>query len=154
MYIVGMGLVRPLQPWDILLIYHNNQKKKVIKVITPLLTLVRGTLSFPIWYLCQKVSLPLSTLRKLCYTKALEWSSLVPGPEVKSSSLEIKNLTLFNISNHYVRFIHHTFITFNDMLLFYWDSIRERKQLSLINQLYSHRKSKLHIRHFHMKRTL
>ena len=31
MYIVGMGLVRPLQPWDILLIYHNNQKKKSYK---------------------------------------------------------------------------------------------------------------------------
>ena len=32
------------------------------------------------------------TLIKFCYTKALEWSSLVPGLETKSSS-EIKNLT-------------------------------------------------------------
>ena len=33
------------------------------------------------------------TLIKLCYTKALAWSSLVPGPEAKSSSSEITNLT-------------------------------------------------------------
>ena len=38
------------------------------------------------------------------HTKALEWSSLVPGPEVKSSS-EIANLTSFTISCHH-------FITF------------------------------------------
>ena len=36
------------------------------------------------------------TLIKLCYTKTLEWSSLVPGPGVKSSS-EITNPTLFAI---------------------------------------------------------
>ena len=53
---------------------------------------------------CQDVSrgirsflCPFYTLIKLCYTKALEWSSLVPGSEVKSSS-EIMNLTLFTIS--------------------------------------------------------
>ena len=32
-------------------------------------------------------------LIKLCDTKALAWSSLVPGPEAKSSSSEITNLT-------------------------------------------------------------
>ena len=42
-------------------------------------------------------SVPFYTLIKLCYTKALDWSSLVPGPEVKSSS-EITNLTQFTIS--------------------------------------------------------
>ena len=36
-------------------------------------------------------SVPFLTLIKLCYTKALEWSRLVPGPEAKSSS-EITNL--------------------------------------------------------------
>ena len=38
------------------------------------------------------------TLIKFCNTKALEWSSLVPGPEAESS-LEIKNLTPFTISH-------------------------------------------------------
>ena len=41
---------------------------------------------------------PFYTLIKLSYTKALEWSSLVPGPETKSSSSEITNLTSFTIS--------------------------------------------------------
>ena len=44
------------------------------------------------------------TLIKLCYTKALEWSSLVQslifGPKAKSSSSEIMNLTSFTISYH------------------------------------------------------
>ena len=35
---------------------------------------------------------------KLGYTKALEWSSLVPGPKAKSSSSEITNLTSFTVS--------------------------------------------------------
>ena len=39
---------------------------------------------------------PFFTLIKLCYTKALEWSSLVPGPKAKS--LEIINPTSFTIS--------------------------------------------------------
>ena len=39
-------------------------------------------------------SVSFNTLIKLCSTKALEWSSLVPGPRVKSSS-EITNLTPF-----------------------------------------------------------
>ena len=43
-------------------------------------------------------SAPFLTLIKLCYTKALEWSRLVPGPKVKSTSLEIMNLTPFNVS--------------------------------------------------------
>ena len=43
-------------------------------------------------------SVPFLTLIKLCYTKALEWSSLVPDPEAKSSSSEITNPTSFTIS--------------------------------------------------------
>ena len=45
-------------------------------------------------------SVPFYPLIKLCFTKALEWSSLVPGPEDKSSSLEIKNPISFTISYH------------------------------------------------------
>ena len=45
-------------------------------------------------------SVPFHTLTKLCCTKALEWSSLVPGPEVKSSSSETTNPTTFTESYH------------------------------------------------------
>ena len=40
---------------------------------------------------------PFNTLIKLLY-KALEWSSLVPGPEVKSSSSEVMSGTPFTVS--------------------------------------------------------
>ena len=40
-------------------------------------------------------SVPFYTLLKLCYIKALEWSSLVPGPKAKSS--EITNPTSFTV---------------------------------------------------------
>ena len=59
---------------------------------------MRGALSIPLWCLCQKLSLFLLILIKVCCTKALEWSSLVPGPEAQSSSSEIMNLTLFTVS--------------------------------------------------------
>ena len=39
-------------------------------------------------------SVPFYTLIKLCYTKALEWSRLVHGSEVKSSSSEIQQHSL------------------------------------------------------------
>ena len=42
-------------------------------------------------------SVPFYTLIKLCFTKALEWSSLVPGPEDKFY-LEVTNMTSFTIS--------------------------------------------------------
>ena len=45
-------------------------------------------------------SVPFYTLIKLCYTKVLEWSSLAPGPEVKSSS-EITNPTSFTVCYQY-----------------------------------------------------
>ena len=95
MLIVVVGPVRPLQHWDILLIYCNNQLKKYI---TPLLRLARWGHSLPppdVYarsFLC-----PFFTSIKLCYTKALEWSTLVPGPEAKSS-LEITHLMLFTVS--------------------------------------------------------
>ena len=44
-------------------------------------------------------SVPFLTLIKLCYTKALEWSSLVPGSKGKSSS-DITTLTSFTVRYH------------------------------------------------------
>ena len=52
-----------------------------------------------------EASLSFVTLIKLCYTKALKWSSLVPGPEAKSS-LEITNLTLFTVSYQHLCVLH------------------------------------------------
>ena len=108
MCIVGVDLVRPLQPWDILLIYCNNQLKKYI---TPLLRLSRGALYVPfLMSMSEAFSVPFYTLIKLCYTKALEWSSLVPGPKAKSSS-EITNLTSFTVSYQgQIRWQFHNFL--------------------------------------------
>ena len=70
MYILGMGLVRPLQPLDILLTYCNNQLKKYT---APVLRLVRGALSIPfLMSMSEASSVPLYTLIKLRYKKALE----------------------------------------------------------------------------------
>ena len=44
-------------------------------------------------------SVPFYTLIKLCYTKAFEWSRLVPGPKAKSS--EVTNPTPFPVSYQY-----------------------------------------------------
>ena len=86
---MGVGLVRSLQPWDILLIYCNNLFKKYI---TPLLRLARGALSVPLLMsMSDTFSFPFLTIINLCYTKALEWSSLIPGPEAKSSSQVTKS---------------------------------------------------------------
>ena len=74
---------------------YNNQLKKYI---TPLLRLARGALSVPLLMsMSEAFSDPFLTLIKLCYTKALEWSSLVPSPEAKSPS-EIINPISFTIS--------------------------------------------------------
>ena len=68
---MGVGLVRSLQPPDILLINCNNQFKK--KYIIPLLTLARGALSVPLLMsIAEAFSVPFLTLIKLCYSKALE----------------------------------------------------------------------------------
>ena len=53
-----------------------------------LLRLAGGHPPSPFSCLCPKLSRSFLTLIKLCYTNALEWSSLVPGPEAQSSSLE------------------------------------------------------------------
>ena len=63
---------------------------------------MRGTLSVPLLMsVSERFSVPFLTLVKPCYAKALEWSSLVPGPKAKSSS-EITNPTLFAVSYHYL----------------------------------------------------
>ena len=91
---MGVGLVRALQPWDFLLIYCNNQLKKYI---IPLLRLERGAISVPLLMsVSEAFSVSFLIQIKLCYTKTLEWSSLVPGPEAKS--LEITNPTSFTVS--------------------------------------------------------
>ena len=95
---MGVGLVRSLQPWDILLTYCHNQFKKYK---TRLLTLARaGTLCPLLMSVSEAFSVSLYTLIKLCYTEALTWSSLVPGSEAKSS-LEMRNPTLFTVSYHH-----------------------------------------------------
>ena len=58
-----------------------------------------GGLSIPLLMsMSEACSVPSYTLIKLCYTKALEWSSLVPCPEAKSSPSEITNPTPFPVS--------------------------------------------------------
>ena len=79
MYVVGVGLV------------------KVYKaLIRPVVS--GGTLHPPSDVHVRSI-LCVYALIKLCYTKALGRSSLVPGTEAKS--LEITNLTLFTISYQY-----------------------------------------------------
>ena len=63
-----------------------------------MLRLATGALSVPLLMsMSEAFSVPFYTLIKLCYTKSLEWSSPVPGPEAKSSS------SLFTVSYHYFR---------------------------------------------------
>ena len=95
MYIVGMGLIKVLQPWDILLIYCNNQLKKYI---TLLLTLARGALSTPLLMsVSEAFSVPFH-FNKILLHKSSWVIKSGPCPEAKSSSLEITNLTPFTIS--------------------------------------------------------
>ena len=70
------------------------------KYITPLLILARGATLHPPSDVYVRSFVPFYTLIKLCYTKALEWPSLVCGPEAKSSSSEITSLTSFTMSYH------------------------------------------------------
>ena len=102
---MGEGLVRSLQPWDIILIYFNNELKKYI---TPLLTLARGHSPPPSDVYLRSILCPFFTLIKLCYAKALERSSLVPGPKAKSYSSEITDPTPFTMSyqDHYINLVN------------------------------------------------
>ena len=65
-----------------------------VKVNKALIRLTRRALFVPLLMsMTEAFSVFIYTLIKLCYTKALEGSSLVPGPEAKSS-LEIRNLAI------------------------------------------------------------
>ena len=67
--------------------------------VTPFLTLARGAFSSPfLMSMSEAFSVPFLTLIILCYERALEGSSLVLGPEVKSSSSETLNLALSILS--------------------------------------------------------
>ena len=83
--------------WSIL----YSRKKVTVKLITNwevysslAKTGKGGTLHPPSDVCVRSFLCPFFTLIKLCFTKALEWSSLVPGPRAKSSS-EITNPTSF-----------------------------------------------------------
>ena len=65
--------------------------------VAPLIRLAGGTLRPFLMSMSEASSVAFYTLIKLCYSKALEWSSLVPGCEAKSSSSEIMNPTSFSV---------------------------------------------------------
>ena len=65
--------------------------KKVYSFLTK--TSKGGTLHPPSDVYVKSFLCAFSYFKKLCYAKAFEWLSLVPGPKAKSSS-EIKNPTL------------------------------------------------------------
>ena len=81
---MGVGLVRSLQPLDILLIHWRvynsiaNTSKWVL-------------FSTPFWCLCRKLSLSPLYFNKTLLHKSSEWSSLISGPGLNSSPPEAKN---------------------------------------------------------------
>ena len=84
---MGVGLVRSLQPPDILWIhwrvYNSIANTKQV-----------GTLSAPFWCLCQKLSLSPLYFNKTLLHKSSEQSSLISGPGL-NSSLGAKNAGVF-----------------------------------------------------------
>ena len=88
---MGVGLVRSLQPPDILWIHW-----RVYNSIANTSKLWKGgTLSTPFWCLCQKLSLSPLCFNKTLSHKSSEPSSLVSGPGLNSSRLEAKNPGVF-----------------------------------------------------------
>ena len=57
---------------------------------------MRGTLSAAFWCLHQKLCLSLLYFNKNLSHKSSEWSSLIIGPRLNSSSLEVKNPGVFH----------------------------------------------------------
>ena len=112
---MGVGLVRSLQPWEILLIYCNKQFKKYI---APFLRLASGALSAPFWCLCQELSLSLFTVVKFLPHKSPEWSSLFTDPEAKFSSLDHKS----NIVHCKLSVLGSVLVSFFNMELFSFPS--------------------------------
>ena len=75
----------------------------LVKLYKALVRLVSGGILCPLpMSMSEDFSVSFLIWISLCYTKPLEWSSLVPGPEAKSSS-EIMNLTSFTTSYHWKR---------------------------------------------------
>ena len=86
MYVVGVGLV---------------------KAYKALIRPARRALSGPLLMsVSETFSVPFLILIKLCCMKALEWSTLVPGPKAKSSS-EVTNPTQFTISYNMMGWTEH-----------------------------------------------
>ena len=89
MYIMGVGLVRSLQPPDFLLIHWT--------VYNSTANTTKGVLFLPpFWCLCQKLSLFPLYFNKTLLHKSSEQSSLVSGPGLNSSPLEAKNPGVFS----------------------------------------------------------
>ena len=89
------GLVKQTsQPWGVS--YLINSFLTDIKQLAK--TSKGGTLHPPSDVCVRSFLCPFFTLIKLCYTKTLEWSTLVPGPKAKSSYSEITNPTPFTVS--------------------------------------------------------
>ena len=78
----------------------------LVKVYKALIRLVSGGILHSPSDVYVRNSLSSFTLIKLCYTKALEWSSPVPGPEDKS--LDIMNTTLLTVSYQHDQAHTHT----------------------------------------------
>ena len=89
---MGVGLVRSLQPPDILLIHCNNNWR----VYNSIANTSKGVLFLPPSDVCQKLSLCLLYFNKTQLHKSSEWSSLVSGPRLNSSPLEAKNPGVFH----------------------------------------------------------
>ena len=111
-----MGLVRSLQPPDILLI-HCNKGLNVYNFIAN--TSKQSTLSTPFWCLCQKLSLCLLYFNKTLLHKSPEWSSLVSGPRLNSSLPEAKNPGIFCGSATTFQYITTNSVNMNSFDLFF-----------------------------------
>ena len=94
MQIMGVGLVRSLQPPDILWIHWG-----VYNSIAN--TSEGGILSAPFWCLYQKLSLSPLYFNKTLLHKSSERSSLVCGPRLNSSPPEAKNPGVFAWFNNF-----------------------------------------------------
>ena len=88
----GRGAWKLPQPWGVSLIDFLTDIKQLAKT-------GRGGNPCPLSDVYDRsFPCPFFTLTKLCYTKALEWSSLAPVSKAKSSSSEITNPTPFTVN--------------------------------------------------------
>ena len=89
---MGVGLVRSLQPPDILLIHCNNNHR----VYNSIANTSEGVPFLPPFDVYVRSFLyPFYTLIKLLH-KSSEWSSLISGPGLNSSPPEAKNPNIFS----------------------------------------------------------